>query len=68
MEKHNCKEIIFSISATVYNPLENGAFSEYSSTGNTTNPYGTTKFIIENLYYFVIKISYFQILGSFCNS
>jgi len=49
MEKHNCKKIIFSSSATVYNPLENPPFSEYSSTGNTTNPYGTTKFIIENI-------------------
>ena len=49
MEKYNCRNIIFSSSATVYDPSEIPPFSESSKTGNTTNPYGTTKFIIENI-------------------
>jgi len=49
MEQHGVKDIIFSSSATVYNPLSTPPFSEESPTGNTTNPYGTTKFIIENI-------------------
>ena len=49
MEKHNCKNIIFSSSATVYDPSQTPPFSEETKTGNTTNPYGTTKFLIENI-------------------
>jgi len=49
MDEYNCKNIIFSSSATVYDPLENPPFTEKTPTGNTTNPYGTTKFIIENM-------------------
>lgn len=49
MEKYNCKDIIFSSSATVYDPNENPPFVENTPTWNTTNPYGTTKFIIENM-------------------
>jgi UDP-glucose 4-epimerase len=49
MEKYNCRDIIFSSSATVYNPSEQPPFSEQTLTGNTTNPYGTSKFIIENI-------------------
>ena len=49
MEKYNCKDIIFSSSATVYDPNENPPFIENTPTWNTTNPYGTTKFIIENM-------------------
>jgi len=49
MEKHNCKNIIFSSSATVYDPIWIPPFIETDMTGNMTNPYGTTKFIIENI-------------------
>lgn len=50
MEKNNVKNIIFSSSATVYDTLRDKApFSETDITGNTTNPYGTTKFILENI-------------------
>lgn len=49
MEKYEVKDIIFSSSATVYNPLETPPFTEKTPTGNTTNPYGTTKFLIENI-------------------
>jgi UDP-glucose 4-epimerase len=49
MNKHNINQIIFSSSATVYD-AENllPPFSETDRT-RTTNPYGTTKIIIENL-------------------
>ncbi len=44
------KNIIFSSSATVYDTLRDTApFSEKDITGNTTNPYGTTKYILENI-------------------
>ena len=49
MEQYNCKNMIFSSSATVYDPGQKPPFSENTLTGNTTNPYGTSKFIIENI-------------------
>lgn len=49
MEKYDCKDIIFSSSATVYEPNQVPPFSETTHVGNTTNPYGTSKFIIENI-------------------
>ncbi len=46
MQKYNCKKIVFSSSATVYGvpkelPIKEDAFL------STTNPYGTTKLMIE---------------------
>ncbi len=72
MQNHSCKDIIFSSSATVYNPLEVPPFSEESQTGNTSNPYGTTKFIIENmlrdvalhLNFRVANLRYFNPIGA----
>jgi UDP-glucose 4-epimerase len=49
MQEHGVTDIIFSSSATVYDPHETPPFSENTKTGNTTNPYGTTKFLIENI-------------------
>lgn len=49
MEKYWVYNIIFSSSATVYNPLQIPPFTETTLTGNTTNPYGSTKFLIENI-------------------
>lgn len=50
MEKFWIKNIIFSSSASVYNNQESESpFSENHYTWNTTNPYGTTKFMIENI-------------------
>jgi UDP-glucose 4-epimerase len=49
MDNHDCKNIIFSSSATVYDPSQTPPFREDTLTGNTTNPYGTTKFLIENM-------------------
>lgn len=50
MKKYNCKKFIFSSSATVYG--DRGEEIEYIETmkrGETTNPYGTTKAMIEKI-------------------
>ena len=49
MDKYEVKNIIFSSSATVYRPDEKAPFNENTPTWNTTNPYWTTKLIIENI-------------------
>ncbi len=55
MEHHNCNNLIFSSSATVYGagkmPL-----TEKSPVGGVTNPYGRTKLMIE------------QIVGDYCHA
>ncbi len=48
MEQHSVRKIIFSSSATVYRSDNIPPFTEDMPTG-TTNPYGTTKLVIENL-------------------
>jgi UDP-glucose 4-epimerase len=42
-------KIIFSSSATVYNDNQTLPLSEKDSIGNTKNPYGTSKYIIERI-------------------
>ena len=49
MQKHDCNTIIFSSSATVYGASEDVPFTEDSPTGGCTNPYGQTKFMIEQI-------------------
>ena len=49
MKEHNCKKIIFSSSATVYGTPEKLPITESDKVGATTNPYGTTKYMIENI-------------------
>ncbi|MCQ2553134.1 MAG: UDP-glucose 4-epimerase GalE [Clostridia bacterium] len=49
MRAHNCHNIIFSSSATVYGSSENVPFKESEPTGGCTNPYGQTKFMIEQI-------------------
>jgi UDP-glucose 4-epimerase len=49
MKKFNCKKIVFSSSATVYgNPISN-PIEENFQIGLTTNPYGRTKYFIEEI-------------------
>ena len=48
MNKYNCKKIVFSSSATVYGKPEKLPIKEDSPL-STTNPYGTTKLIIEGI-------------------
>ncbi len=49
MQKYNVKKFIFSSSATVYGAQGNGKCIETMKRGETTNPYGTTKSIIEKI-------------------
>ena len=47
MAEYNCKKIVFSSSATVYGMNNVSPLKEDMKTGGTTNPYGTTKYLIE---------------------
>ena len=49
MREHNCKNLVFSSSATVYGTPKALPLTENSPTGGTTNPYGTTKLFIERI-------------------
>ena len=47
MRKHNVKKFVFSSSATVYGDPEKMTLTEDCKIGGTTNPYGTSKLMIE---------------------
>lgn len=47
MRDANCKKIVFSSSATVYGMDNISPLTENMKIGGTTNPYGTTKYMIE---------------------
>lgn len=47
MKKYGCKKLVFSSSATVYGERNVSPLKETMPTGGTTNPYGTTKYMIE---------------------
>lgn len=49
MAKHNCKRLVFSSSATVYGNPHAVPIKEDFPLGPTTNPYGTTKLMIEQI-------------------
>ena len=49
MKKYGCKKFIFSSSATVYGNPEKIPLTEDCKVGGTTNPYGTTKLMIERI-------------------
>ena len=49
MKEFNCKKFIFSSTATVYGNPEVLPITEDCKVGGTTNPYATTKFIIERI-------------------
>ena len=50
MAEYNCKKIVFSSSATVYGMNNISPLKEDMKTGGTTNPYGTTKYMIEIIF------------------
>jgi UDP-glucose 4-epimerase len=56
MQKHGVKKLVFSSSATVYGDPETVPISETCPAGKATNPYGRSKFMVE------------QILGDIHNS
>ena len=49
MKKYNVKNFVFSSSATVYGTQSNPKYVETMQRGKTTNPYGTTKSMIEQI-------------------
>jgi len=49
MRRHNCHNIIFSSSATVYTATNEMPLRETSVTGGCTNPYGWTKYMTEQI-------------------
>ena len=49
MRRHNCKNLVFSSSATVYGDPQRIPIDEECRLGPTTNPYGTTKLYIEQV-------------------
>ena len=49
MKEHGCRKIIFSSSATVYSLADNVPFGEDEEKLGCTNPYGWTKYMIEQI-------------------
>lgn len=49
MQKNKVHNLIFSSSATIYNDLQPLPYRESSKIGDTKNPYGTSKYIIERI-------------------
>ncbi|WP_426207119.1 UDP-glucose 4-epimerase GalE [Providencia sp. PROV272] len=49
MQQANVKSLIFSSSATVYGDPEEVPLTEKSNVGGTTNPYGTSKYMVERI-------------------
>lgn len=49
MKAHGCKKIVFSSSATVYGAGVSAPYREDMPTGGCTNPYGWTKYMIEQI-------------------
>ena len=73
MREYNCKKIVFSSSATVYGSSNISPLKEDMKTGGTTNPYGTTKYMIEIILedfhkgdndWAVTLLSYFNPIGA----
>jgi len=64
MKKYNVKNIIFSSSATVYKEKNNQTwYDESNEIWNTSNPYWTTKFIIEQILIDLSKFAWFNVIN-----
>lgn len=73
MKEFNVKKIVFSSSATVYGDPDTVPITENSKLGPTTNPYGTSKLMLEQMLtdiqkanpdWTVILLRYFNPIGS----
>jgi UDP-glucose 4-epimerase len=49
MQNHRIHKLIFSSSATIYNDYQPLPYKESSKIGDTQNPYGTSKYVIERI-------------------
>lgn len=49
MAEHGVKQLVFSSSATVYGDPQQVPIVESSPVGGTTNPYGTSKYLVERM-------------------
>jgi len=73
MDKYQCYNLIFSSSATVYGKQESPLKEDYIIGQNITNPYGQTKFMIEQILkdicisnnkWNIISLRYFNPIGA----
>ena len=73
MREFKCYNFIFSSSATVYGNPDSVPIKETAKTGGTTNPYGTTKLMIERILFDlnksdknfnIILLRYFNPIGA----
>ncbi|KAK0074745.1 hypothetical protein PV325_007861 [Microctonus aethiopoides] len=73
MKENNVKNFIYSSSATVYGVPEKLPLTEEMKTGNCTNPYGKTKYMVEEILkdlcqsdetWSVISLRYFNPVGA----
>lgn len=74
MQLYNCKKLVFSSSATIYKPNNNDEPINEQSELGPTNPYGCTKFAVENIlndlvrnhpnYWKIVNLRYFNPVGA----
>ena len=73
MRKYDCRTVVFSSSATVYNGANKMPLAEDSITGGCTNPYGWTKYMSEQILrdlakadpeFTVVLLRYFNPVGA----
>lgn len=73
MKRHNVKNFVFSSSATVYGMDNIAPYTEDMPLGTATNPYGTTKLVIEGMLdalcvadseFSIAKLRYFNPIGA----
>ena len=73
MRKHDCRNMIFSSSSTVYGTPESVPVTEQTPKGTCTNPYGWTKWMLEQILtdvqkadpqWNVILLRYFNPIGA----
>ncbi len=73
MAEEGCKRLVFSSSATVYGDLNPSPLNEKMPLGDTTNPYGATKAMIERILkdlcisdpeWSVVLLRYFNPIGA----
>ncbi len=69
MQKFKCKKIVFSSSAAVYGMVSTVPIKENFPVGVTTNPYGTSKYMIEKILqdYYISDKSFLAVILRYFN-